>query len=475
MKWLFFSVKRIIKEERRLALENDGTIDSEGRVQIKGSYDGNWAKRSYRYTYNSLVGAGCLIGYYTGLPLWFAVKNKDCGICASETRRGKKSKKHQQQDHNCFKNWDNEKSAKAMEPSIAVEICLELSKHGVMVKTIIGDEDASTLKQIRDLLPSPLNEVEKESDLNHIKRNLTTKISKLKAEKYSDPKFKLSMANILHMVTNFGWALKTHQNKPKEAAMAIQNVIPHSFGDHTKCGTIGNGEWCKNNDLNYKPGFKGGKYLGHGLDPIQKKQIQNDLEIIFAEMTTEEMMEKLAPCGSSQRNESLHSMVISFASKSLHFGRSNSYLGCYSMAILKMFKDNSIRQLLLDKLGMNIGYHTEEMEKKQNNSKRKQAERKKRPESKLQRNKLKKQRSAKNSKAEKKEDPQYESGMGINKLEQSDGKKRKRSSEEIQSKKRLKDTEKTDTEYPFQCSVIGCTKKYKQKGFLRNHIESKHK
>jgi hypothetical protein len=139
-----------VKEERRLTLLDGGTIDENNRVHIKGSYDGNWAKRSYRFTYNSLIGAGCLIGYYTGLPLWFAVKNKDCSTCANEKRRGKKSKQHMITDHDCYCNWDMEKSAKAMEPAIAVEICLELSKLDVLVKVIIGDEDASTLKQIRE-------------------------------------------------------------------------------------------------------------------------------------------------------------------------------------------------------------------------------------------------------------------------------------------------------------------------------------
>ena len=314
-----------VKEERNLTLLNGGTIDKDNRVHIKGSYDGNWAKRSYRFTYNSLVGAGCLIGYYTGLPLWFAVKNKDCSTCANEKRRGKKAKQNMIKDYDCFRNWDAEKSAKAMEPAIAVEICLELSKLEVLVKVIIGDEDASTLKQIHEQLEAPLNEVTKESDINHIKRNLTTKINSLKQNKYSDKKYKLT-AVILHLVTNFGYALKTHQNRPIEAGLAIHNVIPHSFGNHTFCDKVGNGIWCKAKDPTYKPGFKGGKYLGATLSTEEQNTFQQDLQQIFDDFTTVEMLQKLAPCGSSQKNEALHSMVISLASKSLHFGCSNSYL-----------------------------------------------------------------------------------------------------------------------------------------------------
>jgi hypothetical protein len=43
----------------------------------------------------------------------------------------------------------------------------------------------------------------------------------LKQEKYSDKKYKLTAAAILHLVTNFGYTLKTHQNRPVEADLAI--------------------------------------------------------------------------------------------------------------------------------------------------------------------------------------------------------------------------------------------------------------
>jgi hypothetical protein len=454
-----------IKEEIRLTISNGGIPLSTGHIKIKGSYDGNWAKRSYRYTYNSLIGAGCLIGYFTGLPLWFGVKNKDCAICTNEKKRGK-SKKYQKVDHECYRNWNVDKSAKAMEPAIAVEICQELYKRNALVATIIGDEDASTLKQIREQLISPLNEVEKESDINHIKRNLTNKINQLKIEKYKEKRFKLTAYNILHMVTNFGWALKTHQNKPIEAGVAINNVIPHSFGFHENCPNIGNGLWCHFGQLEYKPGFKNGKHLGENLEKEEKEIFQKDLQSIFTEMTTSEMLTKLAPCGSSQKNECLHSVVVSLASKSLHFGRSNSYHGRYSLAIIKMFKDNNVGQILLKKLNIEIGFNGQQSMETQNNRKRKQQEYKKRPEAKLERNRKKMKRSAKNSKAEENEEVQYKSGIGIN--ETLNPIKQKI------SRQRVKDGEKTEKEFPFKCLVKDCTKKYKQKNSLKIHVNKNH-
>jgi hypothetical protein len=101
----------------------------------------------------------------------------------------------------------------------------------------------------------------------------------------------------------------------------------------------------------------------------EKNMFQQDLQRIFEKMVISEMLNKLASCGSSQKNENLHSIVISLASKSLHFGWSNSYLGRYSLAIIKMFKDNDMGQILLKKLNIDIDFHTDESIKVQNDHK----------------------------------------------------------------------------------------------------------
>jgi hypothetical protein len=185
------------------------------------------------------------------------------------------------------------------------------------------------------------------------------------------------------------------------------------------------------------------------------------------------MLQKLAPCGSSQKNEALHSMVITLASKSLHLGRSNSYLGRYSLAIIKMFKDNDVGAILLQQLGIEVGFYTNKQIRKKNKEKKQSQERKKKPESKLLRNKRKKERSTKNSKSEAKEELQYQSGIGINENQQPMIKKQKLSPK-LNLQKRIKNSEKTDKDFPFICSIEGCTKKYKHKGSLKVHIGKIH-
>lgn len=82
----------------------------------------------------------------------------------------------------------------------------------------------------------------------------------MKTEKYKEKHFKLTAYNILHMVTNFEWTLKTHQNKPIEVNIAINNVISYSFGFHTNCHNIGNRS-CHFDQSDYKSGFKNSNIL----------------------------------------------------------------------------------------------------------------------------------------------------------------------------------------------------------------------
>ncbi len=76
-------------------------------------------------------------------------------------------------------------------------------------------------------------------------------------------------------------------------------------------------------------------------------------------------------------------------------------------------------------------------------------------------------RSAKNSKAKKNKEIQYDSGIGINET--------LNPIKQVVFKKKVKDSEKTDKEFPFKCLVKDCIKKHKQKNSLKIHINKNHK
>jgi len=250
------------KLEGELARQNGAVVDSLGRTAISVSYDGNWAKRSYKHSYNSLLGGGWMFGFYSQLPVANFTLNKYCGLCALAKKK---------RDHDCPKNWD--KSAKAMEPEIAVKCSLLLSELGLRVAVIIGDEDATVLSKMIKRLPDDipgsghsLCNVEKLSDINHIKKIFTGNLIALWNNKWKHNG--LTQKSIDHLANNFGFAIKINKDNLDGMEKALNNLVPHSFGDHSNCSTIGNGTWCHAMDPKYKPQLSGGKYLGINMEEL---------------------------------------------------------------------------------------------------------------------------------------------------------------------------------------------------------------
>ena len=91
--------------------------------------------------YLSVLAHGIGIGSKSSKVLAYATRNKRCVLC---------EKGHPPEDHDCQKNHTG--SSKSMEAAIAVEIFTKnpmLKEEGVEISTIIGDDDSSTIAQIR--------------------------------------------------------------------------------------------------------------------------------------------------------------------------------------------------------------------------------------------------------------------------------------------------------------------------------------
>ena len=95
--------------------------------------------------------------------------------------------------------------------------------------------------------------------------------------------------------------------------MLVDINLGHLFGAHDVCG-----DWCgyRANPSGYKH-----KNLPRGKD-LSDARLHEELKKIF--LAYEKNSEKLAAHGSSQRNESLNSVVASKAPKAKHYGSSDS-------------------------------------------------------------------------------------------------------------------------------------------------------
>jgi hypothetical protein len=456
------------KLEGKLAEQHGAILDGLNRIPITVSFDGNWAKRSYRHSYNSLLGGGWMFGFYSQQPVAHFVLNKYCAVCVLN---GKHSK-----DHECSKNWN--KSAKSMEAEIAVKCSLLLAKIGFRIMTIIGDEDATVLSQMKTKLPDDLPgtgtslcDVIKLSDTNHIKKILTKDLREIWTNKWKSNG--LTENGINHLVYNFGYALKGNKNDPERLGEAINNIVPHAFGDHKNCHKIEKGDWCKANNSDYVPNLPGGKYLGYNMKEVQKHELFENLQIIMRKFTTSTMLQKLAPCASSQQNESIHGMVGALASKRLFFGRSHQWRYRNSMAGLSKSLGPSYGLQIFDRLnishGINMKIHSAKLKVRAAYHQL----HKKKSEVKIRRNKLKTLRKQSGKNQEAKEGIQYESGCGITELgivnEKIQQKRKKDENDNFQVKKRKTGTE-LNLARKYLCS---CGKGYTTTSNLTYHKKQK--
>ncbi|MEW8546215.1 MAG: 3'-5' exonuclease [Candidatus Thiodiazotropha sp.] len=245
-----------------------------------------------------LSGWGHVIGMQTKRCLNFSTRKKSCKKCAYYTRLGKKIPQH-----DCRQNWKH--SAKAMESDIAVQLHSEAQLQGMKFKSVIGDEDSASIKHIRDKVNS---DVEKFSDISHIKRSLSNRL----AEMHKTHKSLTEMVRT-GFVKNFTYAV--HQNKDKtEESMrvSLQAIVPHMYGEHSLCGT-----WCRSGEEKYKHSS-----LPYGKD-LSDVNLREALEKVLDPFIKHP--KKLMTTGNTQLNESLNNTAWSKAPKIRNYNMSESF------------------------------------------------------------------------------------------------------------------------------------------------------
>ena len=132
-------------------LSQPGAADGDV-LDIAIGCDGAWQKQGE--TLNSLTGVGNAIG----------VKSKGAARYSTRNKKYNAAKRHDTEPvpHDCRLNW----LSKTMEPGMAAQLAKEVSNSQLRLATVIGDDESSTIKKLREEVNSSLV---KWSDITHAK------------------------------------------------------------------------------------------------------------------------------------------------------------------------------------------------------------------------------------------------------------------------------------------------------------------
>ncbi|XP_058789690.1 uncharacterized protein LOC131663346 [Phymastichus coffea] len=345
--------------------------------RLIGGLDNGWQRRGTGRSYNSSSGHTSMRARQSGKMIGRAGRTKKCAKCARERNPT---------DHDCRLNYN--KSSKSMEADMAKELIIDnslLNKYNAMISVLIMDDDSSTICALRR---EAEEFIEKWSDMNHAKKNLTKKLIPLKmSQKVQD-----------YFSNCFSIAIQQNRSNADGVRAALLSIVPHAFGEHNQCG-----KWCKYSEL-------GEKYvhvnLPHGK-PLADINLRVKLSEIFSKFSND--AHKLAPCGSTQGNESFNNVVASKHPKHRHYAGSESFVVRVAAAVCQWNLGTVYVVHVNLKLGLPPGHFAMQYRQTKDQKRKRKAVEASTIQKKRKRVELKRIRSSKDAGAERKEGITHES------------------------------------------------------------------
>lgn len=234
-----------------------------------------------------------MISNKTGKIVAFDARIKSCRKCTYYNNRGQQSPLH-----DCVKNWDG--SSKAMEADVGASLVKEVEKNNIQVDVMIMDDDCTTMARINS---SVSHKITKWSDLNHTKKHLGNNLYSLQKKHKC-----LTSKVIRYFQKCFSYAVSQNKENPRALEKALQQIVPHAFGDHSCCDN-----WCEysSNPETYKH-----KATPYGRDLVGD-ELKSDLQNVFDVFIRN--VYKIAPGASTKDVESFNNLVSSKAPKGFIF------------------------------------------------------------------------------------------------------------------------------------------------------------
>ena len=144
-------------------------------------------------------------------------------------------------------------------------------------------------------------------------------------------------------------------------------IVPHSFGEHERCK-----EWCK---FKQDPENYTHSELPGGKD-LRGEDLRACIEDALQPFLSEEAAKKMAPVGSSQRNECVNSLIGSKAPKIRHYGGSDSNNYRSAAGVAQFNEGHSYVTQVAEKMGIPSTATTEKYMNKMNKKREQDAGRK---------------------------------------------------------------------------------------------------
>lgn len=317
---VFDTVLSIAVNEEKEILQEQGKAENEFTV----SGDGTWKKRGF----SSLFGVSTLIAKYTGKVVDACVMSSFCAGCNLW-----KNKKNNDPvgyagwlaDHeeNCTRNHTG--SSGKMEIDAVVKMfSRSVDKHQVQYTTYIGDGDSKTFKGI--LNAEPYGEdvvVVKKECVGHVEKRMGTRLRNAKKSNKGiggKGAGKLTDKLIGEMTKYYGLAIRRHPDSIEEMRKEIWATFFHKIStdsnpQHQNC-PAGESSWCK---------WRRAEFLGeaeqfkHNKPPLSEA-VQKVIKPIYEDLSKEELLSRCLGSETQNNNESLNSLIWTFAPKHLHSG-----------------------------------------------------------------------------------------------------------------------------------------------------------
>lgn len=231
------------------------------------------------------------------------IKHRSCATCKwwKRNRPGQRIRSHR-----CV--WNHNGSARMMESEAGLLALKEMSSQGTPVEIIEGDGDNTLIARLKSQCGLS---VVKRLDKNHCVKNIIKTLYDLRNSKV----VKISNQIIQHLSKCIKYIFSKNQGDKEGMRENLVALVPHQFGDHSKC----HGRFC---GYKRKPNET---YVHRSLPykvPLQDPLLRQSLDHIFAPIIAKSA--SYIELGSSQACEHANRETCLRVPKHLHYGESES-------------------------------------------------------------------------------------------------------------------------------------------------------